>query len=186
MSVAGVSLKFRFRAVSYLSWLEGGWDFCGSFGVVALLISFLSHQRIVSSQGYTWSSLHKWQNTVVGTVHIMFVCLYVVHKSHKCIQGTWKWKHMIYGHFLSEFEKLNNDSFVNFEKQTCNSSFVYMSFETIFWETGFVNLRWKTSDLELVQREFGKSGVLLILMIMIGGVSVCLKISQTKTDSCFE
>ena len=49
--------------------------FCGSFGVVALLISFSSHQRCVSSQGYTWSSLHKWQNTVVGTVYIIFVCL---------------------------------------------------------------------------------------------------------------
>ena len=41
--------------------------------------------------------------------------MFVVHKGHKCIQGTWKWKHMIYGHFLSEFESLNNDSFVNFE-----------------------------------------------------------------------
>ena len=185
MSVAGVSLKFRFRAVSYLSWLEGGWDFCGSFGVVALLISFLSHQRIVSSQGYTWSSLHKWQNTVVGTVYIMFVCLFVVHKSHKCIQGTWKWKHMIYGHFLSEFEKLNNDSFVNFEKQNCNSSFVYLSFETIFWETGFVNLRWKPQTWSWSRGNLA-SVVLLIIMIMIGGVSICLKISQTKTDSCFE
>ena len=45
----------------------------------------------------------------------LFVCLFVVHKGHRCIQGTWKWKHMIYGHFLSEFESLNNDSFVNFE-----------------------------------------------------------------------
>ena len=51
-------------------------------------------------------------------------CLFVVHKGHRCIQGTWKWKHMIYGHFLSEFESnLNKDSFVNF------GSFVDLGFE---------------------------------------------------------
>jgi len=93
---------------------------------------------------------------VVGTVYIMFVCLFVV--GHKCIQGTWKWKHMIYGHFLSEFERLNNDSFVNFKRQNCNSSFVNLRFKTIFvWEAGFVNLRCKTSDLE-AWGEFGQGG----------------------------
>ena len=154
--------------------------FCGSFGVVALLISFSSHQRCVSSQGYTWSSLHKWQNIVVGTVYIRFVCLFVVHKDHKCIQGTWKWKHMIYGHFLSEFERLNNDSFVNFTNQNCKSSFVNLSFKTISWETGFVNLRCKFSDLDLGGIWQGGS------CTNNWKVSICLKISQTKTDSYVE
>ena len=30
-------------------------------------------------------------------------------------EGTKNWKHMIYSHFLSEFERMNNDSFVNFK-----------------------------------------------------------------------
>ena len=64
MSVAAVISKFRFRAVSYLSWLDGGchgWEFLELWDlwdlweflelwelleVVALLISFLSHQRL--------------------------------------------------------------------------------------------------------------------------------------------
>ena len=137
---------------------------CGSFGVEGFLwelLRFWFHSSPTSSQGYTWSSLHKWRNTVVSTVYIRFVCFFVVHKDHKCIQGTWKWKHMIYGHFLSEFERLNNDSFVNFTKQNCKSSFVNLSFKTIFWETGFVNLRCKSSDLDL--GGIWQGGVVLII-----------------------
>ena len=150
---------------------------CGSFGVVrfvgvvALLISFFSHQRCVSSQGYTWSALHKWQNTVVRTVYTVF-CMFVVHKDHKCMYT----RHLemeaydlrsLSSEWIWEIEQWQ---LVNFEKQNCNSSFVNLSFKTMFWETGFVNLR--CNNLA--------RGVVLI----IGKVGICLKISQTKTDSC--
>ena len=96
VSRGGVSLKFRFRAVSYLSWLGSGWVFwdpksktfgtqknweflfpkCGISQKVEVLrpkcaLDFILVPR---SRGYTWSSLHKWRNTVVSTVYIRFVC----------------------------------------------------------------------------------------------------------------
>ena len=86
VSRGGVSLKFRFRAVSYLSWLGSGWVFwdpksktfgtqknweflfpqCGiswrtqnvEFVRPKCAFDFILVPR---SRGYTWSSLHKWQ-----------------------------------------------------------------------------------------------------------------------------
>ena len=85
VSRGGVSLKFRFRAVSYLSWLGSGWVFwdpksktfgtqknweflfpqCGiswtqnvEVGRPKCAFDFILVPR---SRGYTWSSLHKWQ-----------------------------------------------------------------------------------------------------------------------------
>ena len=83
VSRGGVSLKFRFRAVSYLSWLGSGWLFwdpksktfgtqknweflfpkCGISQKVEVVrpkcaLDFILVPR---SRGYTWSSLHKWQ-----------------------------------------------------------------------------------------------------------------------------
>ena len=80
-----------------------------------LLISFLSHAPVAIHDRHYINGSKIGQHLITNGVYIMFVCLFVVHRGDKCTQGTWKWKHMIYGHFLSEFESLNNDSFVNFE-----------------------------------------------------------------------
>ena len=122
----GVSLKFRFRAVSYLSWLDGGcrgwnlweflelldlWEFLELWDLWELLrFWFHSSPTNVVSPPRAIHDCHyingRIQWSELFTQCLLFVCL-----DHKCIQGTWKWKHMIYGHFLlSEFERLNNDS----------------------------------------------------------------------------
>ena len=48
-----------------------------------------------------------------GRHHFCFVCNAPEWQMYT--EGTKNWKHMIYSHFLSEFERMNNDSFVNFK-----------------------------------------------------------------------
>ena len=182
----GVSLKFRFRAVSYLSWLDGGcrgwnlweflelldlWEFLELWDLWELLrfwfhsspTNVVSPPRAIHDCHYIngriqWSELF---------TQCLFVCLFgsQMYTRHlemeaydlRSLSSEWIWE-------------IEQWQLVNFEKQNCNSSFVNLSFKTMFWETGFVNLR--CNNLA--------RGVVLI----IGKVGICLKISQTKTDSC--
>ena len=78
---------------------------------------------------------------------------------------------MIYGHFLSEFESLNNDSFVNFE-------ILILGFEKSLrrWFCKFEMQNLNNRGLE----KNWQGG--LVLIIGKGLVGICLNISQTKTD----
>jgi len=83
---------------------------------------------------------------------------------------------MIYGHFLSEFESLNNDSFVNFE-------ILILGFEKClrrwFCKFEMQNL----NKIEVWKKKNWHGGIVLI--IGKGLVGICLNISQTKTDSSY-
>ena len=81
-------------------------------GFVALLIP--SSPPVVFYQGYnTQSSLINYIDGRIRRSASFYVCN--TPELQMYTEGTKNWKHMIYSHFLSEFERMNNDSFVNFK-----------------------------------------------------------------------
>ena len=145
VSRGGVSLKFRFRAVSYLSWLGSGWvsgtqnlkllvpkkigsscfhnvGFPGPkkwklWDQNVLLISFLSHAPVAIHDRHYINGSKIGQHLITNGVYIMFVCLFVC-----CTQGWQMYtRHLEMEAYdlrsLSQWiwETLNKDSFVNFE-----------------------------------------------------------------------
>merc|ERR1719150_2361341 len=89
---------------SLISQLTCGVGWVAVLGFVALLIS--SRPPVVFYQGYnTQTSLINYIDGRIRRSASFFVCY--TPESQMYTEGTKNWKHMIYSHFLSEFERLD-------------------------------------------------------------------------------